>query len=77
MVVNLGTAIGYTILAETGISTVPVSQIQGNIGVSPAAAGALTGFDPLVLSTSGAYGTFTSLLVHAANFLSPGYVNFY
>ena len=35
MVVELQTAIGYTILAETGISTVPVSQIQGNIGDLP------------------------------------------
>ena len=56
-VVDLGTAIGYTILAKTGISTVPQSQIAGSIGVSPAGVGAITGFDPLVLSAQGTYGT--------------------
>ena len=56
-VVDLGTAIRYTILTKTGISTVPQSSIAGSIGVSPAGVGAITGFDPLVLSTQGTYGT--------------------
>jgi hypothetical protein len=41
---NLGAASGYGILAKTGISTVPGSAVTGNIGLSPAARGALTGW---------------------------------
>jgi hypothetical protein len=66
-VVNLGTAIGYTILAKTAISTVPQSQIEGNIGVSPASSTSITGFDPLVLSNDGTFGTLAYLLVHVAS----------
>jgi hypothetical protein len=36
--------INYAILAKTGISTVPTSAITGNIGVSPIAEAAMTGF---------------------------------
>jgi hypothetical protein len=32
---TLDLACNYAILAETGISTVPISDITGNIGVSP------------------------------------------
>jgi hypothetical protein len=42
--VNLNTAGTFAILAKTGISTVPTSVITGNIGVSPIAATAMTGF---------------------------------
>lgn len=42
--VNLGTAGNYVILAKSGISTVPPSAILGDIGVSPIAATAITGF---------------------------------
>jgi len=42
--VDLGTAGDFVILAKTGISTVPVSEITGDIGVSPAAASYITGF---------------------------------
>ena len=44
MPVNLGTAGNFVILAKTGVSTVPLSAITGNVGVSPAAATYLTGF---------------------------------
>ncbi len=40
----LGTAGNYAILAKTGISTVPPSTVTGNIGVSPIASAAMTGF---------------------------------
>jgi hypothetical protein len=43
--VNLGEAGHYAILAKTGISTVPSSNIYGDIGVSPIGATAMTGFD--------------------------------
>ena len=42
--VNLGMASNFVILAETGITNVPHSAIVGNLGVSPIAATAITGF---------------------------------
>lgn len=64
--VNLGTAANYVVLAETGISYTPTAtvsstpKITGNIGVSPAAANAITGF-ALNLPAGGAYATSTIL----------------
>ena len=42
--VNLGTAGNYVILSKAGITNVPRSAIIGNLGVSPIAATAITGF---------------------------------
>ena len=42
--INLGMAGNYAILAKTAISTVPSSVVTGNVGVSPAARGFLTGW---------------------------------
>ena len=42
--VDLGTAANYVILTKSGISTVPTSSITGNMGVSPIAGTAMTGF---------------------------------
>jgi hypothetical protein len=42
--VELGNAGDYVILSKTGISTEPSSSITGNMGVSPIAATAMTGF---------------------------------
>lgn len=42
--VNLGTAANYAVLAKTGVSTVPTSVVRGNVGLSPAARVALTGW---------------------------------
>jgi hypothetical protein len=56
-VVNLATAGNYAILTKTGISTVPSSAITGDIAVSPIAAAAMTGFDPLTLESGGKYAT--------------------
>ena len=55
--VNLGTADNFVILAKTGISTTGTTSIVGNIGVSPIASTAITGFgltmdDSNVFSTS-------------------------
>jgi hypothetical protein len=41
---DLGTAGDFVILAKTGISTVPNSDITGDIGVSPIDHTAITGF---------------------------------
>ena len=49
-VINLGDAINYTVLAKTQISNVPTSNINGNLGLSPAATSYITGF-PLTSAT--------------------------
>ena len=50
--VDLGTAANFVILAKTGVSTVPMSAVTGNIGVSPAAATYITGFSMTADSTN-------------------------
>ena len=50
--VNLGTAGNFTILAKTGISSVPNSVITGDIAVSPISAAAITGFSLVMDSTN-------------------------
>jgi hypothetical protein len=42
--VNLGAAGRFAILSKSGVSTVPGSMVTGDIGVSPIAASAITGF---------------------------------
>jgi predicted acyltransferase (DUF342 family) len=52
----MGTAENFSVLTMSGISTVPTSSIQGDIGVSPIAATAITGFSllaPLITSATG------------------------
>jgi hypothetical protein len=58
--VNLGTAGDYVILTKSGISTVPASAITGDIGVSPIAATAITGFG-LTLESGGQYSTASQI----------------
>ena len=58
--VNLGAADHYVILTKTGISTVPDSVITGDIGVSPIAATAMTGFG-LTRDTGGEFSTSSQL----------------
>lgn len=50
--INLGTAGDFAILTKSGISTTGVTSITGDIGVSPAAATAITGFG-LIMDTNG------------------------
>lgn len=67
--VNLGTADDFVILAKTGISTTGRTAIVGNIGVSPAAATYITGFD-LVQDASTAFSksTYVTGNVYAADY---------
>ena len=58
--INLGTAGNYAILAELVISTVPNSVITGDIGVSPIAATAITGFT-LTQDATNAFSTSTQI----------------
>ena len=70
--VVLGAAGDYVILAKSGISTVPTSDIRGNIGVSPIAATAITGF-ALTRSAGAVYATSSQVRgkVYAANYPAP------
>jgi hypothetical protein len=70
--VELGIAGSLVILAETGISTTGVTSIVGNIGVSPIAATAITGFD-LILAPSGTYSTSSLVdgMVFASDYTTP------
>jgi len=54
--VFLGTAIDYTILSKSGVSTVPSSVINGDIGVSPIALTGATGFS-VTLDSTGQFAT--------------------
>jgi hypothetical protein len=53
--VDLGTAADFAILAKSGITTVPDSVITGDIGVSPIAFTAITGFSAVADSTDEYY----------------------
>ena len=70
--VNLGTAGSYAILSKAGISTTGTTKITGNIGVSPIAASAITGFG-LVLAGSGDFSRSSLVTgkVYAANYAAP------
>lgn len=70
--IDLGLAGNYAILAKTGITTTGVTSIVGNIGVSPIAATAMTGFG-LVLDGTGQFSTssLVSGQVYAADYASP------
>jgi hypothetical protein len=48
------------ILTKTGVSTVPDSVITGDIGVSPIAATAMTGFG-LIMDSGGEFSTSSQL----------------
>ncbi len=50
--VNLGTAGTYVILAQAGATNIPTSAVTGNIGTSPAASTATTGFSETLDATS-------------------------
>jgi hypothetical protein len=70
--VNLGSAGNYVILAKSGISTTGTTSIVGDIGVSPIAATAITGFS-LAADTSNQFSTSTLVngKVYAADYAVP------
>lgn len=70
--VDLGTAGAFVILTKTGISTVPTSAIVGNVGVSPAAAGSITGF-PLVADFTNLFSLTPQITgkVYASDYAVP------
>jgi hypothetical protein len=58
--VNLRTAANYAILTKAGVTNLPPSVITGNVGVSPIAANAITGFS-LILDSTGTFSTSTQI----------------
>jgi uncharacterized repeat protein (TIGR02543 family) len=71
-VVTLGLAGNYNMLTKTGISTTGVTSIQGDLGVSPAAATAITGFG-LIMDASGQFSRTPIVTgkVYAADYAAP------
>ncbi len=61
-VVVLGTAGDFSILTKSGISSTGITSVQGEIGVSPAAASAITGFG-LIMDTNG-QSAHTTIATH-------------
>jgi hypothetical protein len=70
--VELGAAGNYVILAKAGVTTVPASVITGNIGVSPIAATAMTGFS-FGLSGDGTFSISTQVIgkAYGASYAAP------
>jgi hypothetical protein len=70
--VNLGSAGNYVILTKTGISTTGTTTITGNMGVSPIAATAITGFG-LIRDPSNQFSksSLVSGSIFAADYASP------
>ncbi|MET3129821.1 hypothetical protein AAKU55_000062 [Oxalobacteraceae bacterium GrIS 1.11] len=70
--VDLGSAGNFVILSKTGISTVPNSVLTGDIGVSPIAHVAITGFSE-TSNPSNTFSTSTQVLgkIYAADYAAP------
>jgi hypothetical protein len=70
--VKLGTAINFTILAKSGISTTGTTSITGDIGVSPIAATGITGFG-LKMDASNEFSRSAIVIgkVFASNYAPP------
>ena len=70
--VNLGTAGNFTILAQSGITTTGTTKILGDIGVSPIAATAITGFGlKFDLSKKFSTSTLVTGKIYAASYATP------
>jgi hypothetical protein len=70
--VELGVAGSFVLLAKTGISTVPLSALTGDIGVSPIAHTAITGFSE-TLDSSTIFATSPQVIgkIYAADYAVP------
>jgi hypothetical protein len=70
--INLGSAADFTILTKAGISTTGITSVAGNIGVSPTAATAITGFG-LIMDTNNqsSHTPIVTGKVYAADYAAP------
>ena len=71
-VVDLGTAGNFAILTKSGVSTTGVTSVTGDIGTSPIASTAITGFG-LILDPTTTFSTSAQVTgkVYAASYTSP------
>jgi len=70
--IDLGQAADFVVLAKTGVSTTGTTNITGNIGVSPAAATYITGFDLVADATNQfALSTYVTGHLYAADYANP------
>lgn len=70
--VNLGTASNFAVLSKAGLTTTTGSSIVGDVGVSPIASTAITGFG-LTMDSSGTFSTSPLVTgkIYASNYGSP------
>lgn len=70
--VDLGAAAHFVVLTKTGVTNVPSSAITGDIGTSPIASTAITGFS-LILNSTGTFSRSSQVTgkVYAADYTSP------
>src|ERR1035437_6320573 len=70
--VNLGTAGNFVILSKSGVSTVPSSVVTGDIGISPIAHTAITGFSE-TMDLSNKFSTSAQVVgkIYAADYTAP------
>ncbi|MEJ5964401.1 ice-binding family protein [Pedobacter immunditicola] len=70
--IDLGTAGDFATLTKSGISTTGITKITGDIGVSPTAATAITGFD-LIMHTNGesSHTPIVTGKVYASDYAAP------
>lgn len=70
--VNLGSADAFVVLAKTGITATGTTDVTGDLGISPAAATAITGFD-LIMDPSGTFSTSSLVTgkIYAADYTDP------
>ncbi len=77
---DLGAAGGYAILAKTGVDTIPTSVVTGNVGLSPAARGGLTGWSETAApDASDTYSTSAQVVapskLYAVDYAPPAPAN--
>ncbi|MDO9628586.1 MAG: ice-binding family protein, partial [Acholeplasmataceae bacterium] len=72
MAVDLKSADSFAILAKSGVSTASLSNITGNIGVSPSPASYITGFS-LIMHSSNVYATSSQVtgMIYASDYAVP------
>jgi len=70
--VNLGTAGDYAILTKAGVTTTGATSVNGNVGTSPIASTAITGFG-LIMDSNDTFSTSSLVTgnVYAAGYPSP------
>jgi len=70
--IDLGLAADFVVLAKTGVSTTGTTNITGNIGVSPAAASYITGFDLVADATNQfSLSTYVTGHLYASDYSDP------